>query len=406
MPPLGGCARLDRAMGRGDVGWTKALMVARIATPGTQDDWVATAVQSTSRELELMVARCKKGDRPPRGDQTLNAPAWMNVSFRLETRHYEQVMRSFARIRRQNGGKDLDGGLLLAAMAERVLTGSAPGAVDAPNGARENYRMVVHQCPECRAAYQETAAGRAELTDAALEMVECDAERVQGDDKGSVKRGTLRRTNPPTVRRSVLGRDEHRCAVPGCRHDTWLDLHHIEAFAKGGAHVVDNLVTCCGTHHDLLHQGALRVARADDGTLLWAHKDGRAFGAGCGADGDGAGTTHVSSEPGEEHEDEVPLPSLDQRIFSVLHDRTLDAGEIAAELADVTEGEVQTVLFKAKLFKQVEGAGGGRYRLPPCTQEEHWMQHWAMPGPAPARKPRVTFAGAGRGRVWPASMQG
>lgn len=297
---LGG---LSGAMERGELGWTKALMVARIADRQTDGAWVAAALENTSRELELMTARSRKGDMPPRRDESLRAPAWMNVSFRMETRHYEQLTRAFARIRRQNGGCELSGGQLLAAMAEKVITGSPPGGGEAPNGARENYRMVVHQCPDCRDTWQETAAGRAELTDAAVEMVECDAERVQGDDAGKVKRGTVQRTIPPTVRRAVMARDEHRCSAPGCCNDLWLDLHHVKAFASGGAHVAENLVTCCSTHHDLLHQGVLRVARGDDGEPAWTRPDGQPF----GVQEIDASTTHVSSDGTDAHDSLDPM---------------------------------------------------------------------------------------------------
>ncbi|HYJ09274.1 MAG TPA: HNH endonuclease, partial [Polyangiaceae bacterium] len=68
---------------------------------------------------------------------------------------------------------------------------------------------------------------------------------------------------PPAVRRLVMRRDHGRCVVPGCKHATWVDVHHLQARAEGGAHGPENLITLCGAHHRALHKGRLRV----EGTL-------------------------------------------------------------------------------------------------------------------------------------------
>jgi hypothetical protein len=46
---------------------------------------------------------------------------------------------------------------------------------------------------------------------------------------------------PPALRRKVMRRDHERCVVPGCRHATFVDLHHVEARADGGMHDEENL---------------------------------------------------------------------------------------------------------------------------------------------------------------------
>jgi hypothetical protein len=65
---------------------------------------------------------------------------------------------------------------------------------------------------------------------------------------------------PPALRRKVLRRDHRQCAVPGCRHCTFLDLHHIETREAGGQHEADNLITLCGAHHCTMGNCASRVA--------------------------------------------------------------------------------------------------------------------------------------------------
>ncbi len=57
--------------------------------------------------------------------------------------------------------------------------------------------------------------------------------------------------------------------------------------------------------------------------------------------------------------------------------------------------------MKAKLYRKVESTSDGRYRLPPYTLEERWMQEWALPGPTHQRQPRVSFGAMGGHRSWP-----
>lgn len=71
------------------------------------------------------------------------------------------------------------------------------------------------------------------------------------------------RTIPAHVRRAVWERDGGQCtfvAADGtrCAATYRLELHHDQAFARGGAATVENIRTMCPIHNDLL-------ARADFG---------------------------------------------------------------------------------------------------------------------------------------------
>ncbi len=61
------------------------------------------------------------------------------------------------------------------------------------------------------------------------------------------------RAIPAEVRREVVARDGLRCTFEGpggrCRETRRLELHHVEAFAKGGAHSVDNVRVVCQAHN-------------------------------------------------------------------------------------------------------------------------------------------------------------
>ena len=85
----------------------------------------------------------------------------------------------------------------------------------------------------------------------------CDADVVEVGAGAS--RGHVTRTIPPATRRAVLARDRRQCAVPGCTNRLWLDLHHVVPRASGGSNAEGNLVTVCGVHHRMVHQGQLAI---------------------------------------------------------------------------------------------------------------------------------------------------
>jgi len=56
---------LDTAFEAGELGWTKAREVLRVATPQTVGLWVDFAMGHNSGVLERAVAECHRGDSPP-----------------------------------------------------------------------------------------------------------------------------------------------------------------------------------------------------------------------------------------------------------------------------------------------------------------------------------------------------
>jgi hypothetical protein len=109
----------------------------------------------------------------------------------------------------------------------------------------------------------------------AVEMAECDAQRL--GRVGEVGRAS--QDVPPAVRRAVLHRDHGACVVPGCRNHLWVDVHHLRLRSEGGLHHAANLVTLCGSHHVLVHDGFL-IIEGQIGGLAFRHADGTRYGSG------------------------------------------------------------------------------------------------------------------------------
>jgi 5-methylcytosine-specific restriction endonuclease McrA len=295
---------LREAVTVGELGWTKAQQVARVATADTQAAWVAQAKTQGRRELEREVQAARKRARVGAsaaasaqmtfGDGPALAPAlapaqvpapeatMFQVTLRLDAvqlARFEALLEAARKARVAPATADR-AELVLAGLAALVegagVGGGEPammavdGAAAAPatrakvphdgHGARRATRhattqIVVHQCPTCEAAAAVTARGELPLAPAQVAALTCDA-RVR--ERGRPNRATI----PPALRAAVLVRDRHRCSSPGCGATRFLEVHHITPRQAGGANTADNLVTLCSRCHAFAHaRGALAPAQ-------------------------------------------------------------------------------------------------------------------------------------------------
>jgi 5-methylcytosine-specific restriction endonuclease McrA len=95
-----------------------------------------------------------------------------------------------------------------------------------------------------------TAPGRSR-TDGREEPTKSSRARDEGNEPR--RRG---RYVPAKLRRAVFERDERQCAYLDergvrCRETERLELHHLEPFARGGAHHLENLSLRCQAHNTL-----------------------------------------------------------------------------------------------------------------------------------------------------------
>jgi Domain of unknown function (DUF222)/HNH endonuclease len=104
----------------------------------------------------------------------------------------------------------------------------------------------------------------------------CDASLVALLEQDGQPLGIGRKTRsiPPAIRRALAARDRG-CRFPGCGARRFVQAHHIEHWADGGATSMANLVHLCHHHHRLLHEGGYTLARGDAGTLTFRRPDGK-----------------------------------------------------------------------------------------------------------------------------------
>jgi hypothetical protein len=111
-------------------------------------------------------------------------------------------------------------------------------------------RALVAQLEKRKYAVTDHPAQRGDRGDV-VDEVKADGGRVQ--DKVPRQRG---RYIPAAVRREVFLRDGRRCTYVDdteqrCRETHRLEFHHLDPFARGGAHRADNLTLRCRAHNCL-----------------------------------------------------------------------------------------------------------------------------------------------------------
>jgi len=237
---------LRKSVARGDLPWTKAREVAKVATARTEERWVAEARRSSNRELEKKVKRAKV--RRNNGQQALDmgkrqeeVEVPVTVSLRFSPEQFARWEAMLEKIRKQ-GQSDSREELVLAALLE------ASNGAGVPRGtAATPYQVVIYQCGTCKRAHVATSRGEQRLSKAALEAALCDAQVLE---PGKRNRSII----PPAKRRQALARAKHRCQMPGCNHRHFLEVHHRVPRERGGGNDLDNLVVLCSSCHRLLHE--------------------------------------------------------------------------------------------------------------------------------------------------------
>jgi hypothetical protein len=262
--------KLQAAMAAGDVPYSAARELTRVATVDTEDAWLAVATKHTVRDIEDMVSGRHRGalpDDPP-------DPAARLHELRLLVP--AAVLGKFTAARRaleETSGHPLTDGDLLATLCDGQLAGAEGGDAAA---SRPMYQIAITRCPDCLRAWHDVAGHTIELSGAELAQASCDADllgRVDGDKPARVTKSI-----PPRTRRAVLRRDRGRCIVPGCRNARYVDVHHLIARAKGGKHTPTTLAALCSAHHAAAHDGRMRVEGTAPGNLRFTHADGRPYG--------------------------------------------------------------------------------------------------------------------------------
>jgi 5-methylcytosine-specific restriction endonuclease McrA len=244
---------LREAVESGEIGWTKALQVARVATEATQAAWVAKAATTARRELELQVRQARKRRVGADAAARSIADPPTTISLRADgvrLARFEALVEKAHKLGLAPAGADrLD--LVLAALESLVSGTGGPRRQKTGVAAQ----IIIQQCPDCERAAVTTSRGEKRVAPAQLAAIACDAHVRR---PGKPNRATIK----PSVRAAVLARDRHRCATPGCRSTHFLEVHHVKPRTEGGSNRAENLITLCSRCHGFVHESGGVVAVA------------------------------------------------------------------------------------------------------------------------------------------------
>jgi HNH endonuclease/RuvA, C-terminal domain len=253
---LGALPELTNALVHGELAFSAIRELTRVATPATEAAWRAAAHGKNLRQIELLVADHRPGDRPD------DPP---DPEVRTHVVRFELSAETFALLRQTRSVLDnehdhhLEDDELVAALCGAMLDGK-PLAEPLGRGA---FQIAVTVCERCKQGWQDGAGRTIPIGPAAVERAMCDAQHLGSLDGDGPQRAY--QDIPPSVARFVWRRDHGCCRVPGCRSSRGLQNHHLVHRADGGNHDASNLILLCSACHRALHQGRLTITGTADG---------------------------------------------------------------------------------------------------------------------------------------------
>jgi hypothetical protein len=256
-------------MEQGDLSFSAARELTRVATAETEDEWIDAASDKNLRQIEELVSGHAPGDKPADPiDPRLRTTRLRYDDIQHETK---ALLRQAREILEREHGERLTDDAFLRTFARMIIDGAA-----APERPRAPHQIAITVCGECKRGWQHGGGAVVEMSPATLDAAQCDAvqigaigrdadrsaparqsERVATESLGPVAR--TRSTIPPAVRRKVKHRDHGMCRVPWCRSSRNCDVHHIQPRSTGGPNTEQNLITLCESHHLAHHAGALLI---------------------------------------------------------------------------------------------------------------------------------------------------
>src|SRR5687768_6968654 len=248
-------------LARGAVSFSIARELTRVATPDTEQEWLAKVANKNVRQVEDMVAGHKLGDRP---DDPVDPDLRMRrLGLDVAPQGYALWRQARSVLAGLRGAEISDADLLETLCRAFIQPGSG---ADGPA-----HLIAYKQCEQCKRVTQNGAGRAIDVAPAVFERAACDARVLGSLDAESPERATT--TVTPRLREQVFARDGFRCCVPGCRSARNLEVHHIEPQCLGGSHALWNLMLLCGGHHDAHHDGLLIITgRAPyDLGFRWKH---------------------------------------------------------------------------------------------------------------------------------------
>jgi hypothetical protein len=307
--------RIAAAMARGELSYSKARALTRVACTQTEEYFLSIALHGTAAHVEKLVRHYRRAQEAEELSREARQQANRRVTYfydddgslilkgRLPAEIGALVVKALDAAVNDPAVRDVSAatpakppefGLIIGPFDERPSWGAR--RADALGRIAESFlqhgsealnpgdrqQIVVHVDVE---TLRDGGAGRCELEDGpslAVETVRrlaCDASVVsivENEQGEPLNVGRKTRSIPPAIRRALNARDRG-CRFPGCSNTRYVDAHHIHHWSHGGETKLSNLVQVCRFHHRQVHEGRVVIQHLDDGALRFLRPDGRSF---------------------------------------------------------------------------------------------------------------------------------
>jgi hypothetical protein len=278
---------LAAAFAEGRLSWDQLRPVLKVATPETDEAWTETATCESAAALQRLARRSRPVSLDEDDDTRRRRSLTMMWNRDGDLLHLRgrlprelgatveaALMRSASQAPRLTDGTfaPLDWRLAdaLTEMASTAL-GADPDPDRATVLVTTDLETLVTGDGVAEIGGTVTLAGetaRRLACDCRLQLVAVDG------DGAVVGVGRTTRTIPPWLDR-LLRRRDRGCRFPGCSRTRWTNGHHIRYWSQGGPTDLDNLITLCGFHHHLVHEGGWRIEGNPNGEVRFVRPDGR-----------------------------------------------------------------------------------------------------------------------------------
>jgi hypothetical protein len=278
--------RTSGALERGELSYSKARALTRVARPDTEERLLGVAMHATAAQTERLVAGWARLDRETARDKASireaealrHAARFLQLrpdpddgSWVLKARLDPEVgmllrkaleLAAEALFRAEPDGErppaTARAADALGLLAETALRAGVefPGTEGRTTGRADRFQVILHVSAETPGGDREDAL----LPTATHDRLICDASRVQvreAPDGTPLSVGRRSRIVPPSLRRALDVRDGG-CRFPGCGNRI-CDAHHVVPWQDGGPTDLENLVLLCRRHHRLVHEGGFHM---------------------------------------------------------------------------------------------------------------------------------------------------
>ncbi len=285
------------AFQKGDLSYSKARALSRIATSTTEEHLLDFALKTTAASVDR---HCMELRNVQRHTSTQDAnrlhhnrylscsphsDGSVTLSVELPKETAALVMKALEMAVPQLEARDVYEGEeenapcdLLKQQADALVElarSYLAGGNDNKSCTADHYQVTVH-VDENALRGASDAESKSDLPIETVRRLCCDSSLVISADDDSGKTKDLSRKHRvvhPSLRRKLLSRDKG-CRFPGCTHEKWLTAHHVVHWADGGETTAENLVMLCSKHHRLLHEGGFEIKPGASGQWHFRNASG------------------------------------------------------------------------------------------------------------------------------------